>query len=248
LEAAAAHRFPNQATVEVDAYDTVETNPIVAGLYPLSVVPAAQRPTTASLIPYIELLDHACGRSTPYTDADFGVLAPFNAAQAYYHGVNISTKIPFLRRFELDAGYTIQSAYYEGITDQDLVLNTYYVNGVQFYEIPLHTANIGVGFTNPPGGVSARIDGYYVGSNNGFNRPAYWYANGNFSKTVGHFTINVGIQNIFNSAAGQWGFIGLGTPAPQNQFGGSNLTAFQQGAEEFFLPYRQMWTTLTYHI
>ena len=40
LEFSAAHRFPNQATLEVDAYDTIETNPILSGTFPLSVVPA----------------------------------------------------------------------------------------------------------------------------------------------------------------------------------------------------------------
>ena len=62
------------------------------------------------------------------------------------------------------------------------------------------------------------------------------------------FTLNLGVSNLFNSAAGQYGLIGLGTPQAQNQFGQGNSTAFQQGAEEFFLPYRQIWVTGTFHI
>jgi len=151
-------------------------------------------------------------------------------------------------KFELDAGYTIQAAYYMGISNEDLQLNTYYVNGAQFYEIPLHAANAGLGYTNRPGALVARIDSYYVGSNNGFNRPAYWYANANVAKTVGPLTLNLGINNLFNSAAGGYGLIGSGSPAPQNQYGGANASAFAQGAEEFYLPYRQTWLTATFRL
>jgi hypothetical protein len=245
VEAAVAHRFDNQATVEVDAYDTTETNPILGATFPLSVVPASQIPSQSYFQGYINALQTACGRT--YTLSSFGVSAPFNAGHATYRGFNVETGIPITRQFELDAGYTIQSAYYDGMNREVLINNSSLINGSQIYGVPLHQANVGIGFNNRISQWTARIDEYYVGAPNGFNRPAYWFANASASKTVGPITFNLGINNLFNNDASEFGLIGLGTPVPQNQFSSGNSTAFEQGAEEYALPYRQIWLTTTFH-
>jgi hypothetical protein len=250
IEVAAAHRFKNQATVELDVYDTVEQNPILTAVDPLSVVPASQLGAlpggeAAYFNAYITALQGPCGRT--FSLADFGVTAPFNAGQADYKGANLDIKVPVTRQIDLNAGYTVQSAYYTGLSNNVLVNNTGLINNQQFTGIPLDTARIGLGYSNRVGEFSARIDSYYVGINNGLNRPAYWYANANLTKTVGPITFNLGISNLFNSAASQFGMIGLGVQQPQNQFG-SNASALAEGSEEFGLPYRQLLFTTSFHI
>jgi hypothetical protein len=118
------------------------------------------------------------------------------------------------------------------------------VNDQQFYGIPTHTATVGLGYDNRAGGLRARIDSYYVGNNNGYYRPAFWYANANVSKTVGLVTFNLGANNLFDSAANAYGIMNVGTPLPQNQY----VTSVPQLSQEFSLPYRQVWMTTTIHI
>ena len=245
IEFAAAHRFPNQATLELDAYDEIETNPILGGTFPLSIVPAAQQPGAAITAPYIQALDLTCGKPNGYSVANLGVSSSFNAGQGVYRGINLNAKLPITRALEIDGGYTVQSAYYTGLNDEILSNNIYYINGGQFSGVPLHQANAGIGYNNRAGEFTARIDSYYVGAPNPFSRPAYWYANGNVSKTVGPITFNLGVANIFNNAASPWGLVGLGTYTPENQFGDGATTGLEQGSEEFGLPARQIWMTTT---
>jgi hypothetical protein len=246
-EVALAHRFPDQATVEVDGYDTIETNPIITDVVPLSVMNSGQFHQFVTSHPtYFENalkeLNGPGGCGTGFTESDLGIFTPLNAGQATYRGLNVYAKVPINRHFEIDGNYTVQIAYYSGLSQSVLVTNGGYVNGQQFYGIPPQTGSIGVGYDNRAGGLIARVDSYYVGNNNGFFRPAFWYANGNISKTVGGVTVNLGVSNIFNSAAANYGIMNIGTPYPQNQYVTSQPTLSQQ----FSLPYRQIWETTTF--
>ena len=71
------------------------------------------------------------------------------------------------------------------------------------------------------------------------------YANANISRTVGSFTANFGVYNLFNSIAQEYGYVGAGTFIPENGFG-KDTNSFQQGTEQFGLPYKQFWLTFTY--
>ena len=71
--------------------------------------------------------------------------------------------------------------------------------------------------------------------------------NGSVSQRFGRTTVLVGINNLFNSAAQRYGYIGLGVFKPENQFG-TDTNAFQQNSEEFGLPPRQVWMTVSYHV
>jgi Carboxypeptidase regulatory-like domain/TonB-dependent Receptor Plug Domain len=246
-EVALAHRFPDQATVEVDGYDTIETNPIITDVVPISVMTSGQFHQFVAAHPtYFENalkeLNGPGGCGSGFSQADLGIFTPFNAGQASYRGMNVYAKVPLSRHFEIDGNYTVQIAYYSGLSQSVLVTNGGYVNGQQFYGIPPQTGSIGVGYDNRSGGLIARVDSYYVGNNNGFFRPAFWYANGNISKTVGGVTLNLGVSNIFNSAAGNYGIMNVGTPYPQNQY----VTSAPSLSQEFTLPYRQMWATTTF--
>lgn len=242
VEFAAAHRFQNNATLEVDGYDTQEANPIIGAIAPLSVVPLADQPSAA----YLNSFNAACGR--PAGDTAFGVGTTINAAHATYRGLNLQGKLPLNRQFTVEAGWVVQSAYYTGLTYETMANDSNLLNNTQFNGIPLQTASFGVGYNNRRGQFGVNLDGWWTATNNGYDRPAYWYANANIYKTVGPITFNIGINNVFNTDAGLYGLIGFGVPSPQNFAGVGNTTALEQGAEEFALPPRQIWLTTTFHI
>jgi outer membrane receptor protein involved in Fe transport len=238
-EIALGHRFARQTIVQANFYDSNLTNPIVGGVFPLSTVPAGQLPDLTGFLARLHTKCPNLGVS------HFGVSDMFNAGSGRFKGFDISTRAGFARNFEIDGDYAVQSAVYNGMDDNILVNNVYLINGAQVWGIPLHRYNIGVGYENPTG-FTTRMDGFYIGTPNGFNRAAYWYANFSIGQTYpAGVTINFGVNNIFNSAASQYGYIGFGQTRPQNSFGDPNPTALGEGIEEFGLPYRQVWLTVT---
>lgn len=241
-ELAVGHRFNPHTTIQANFYDSNLTNPIVSGVFPLSTVPAGQLP---DLTGFLSRLHTKCPNSGA---SHFGVSDMFNAGSGRFKGFDISTRAGFARNFELDGDYAVQSAVYNGMDDNILANNVYLINGAQVWGIPLHRYNIGVGYANPSG-FTTRIDGFYIGTPNGYNRSSYWYANFNIGQSYpAGVTINFGVNNIFNSAAQQYGYIGSGETRPQNAFGDPNPTALGEGIEQFGLPYRQVWLTVTQKI
>jgi hypothetical protein len=247
LEVALAHRFQNQATFEVDAYDTTELNPIISGVFPLSVVPASELPSAAYFDGYAGVLNSTCG-VTKYNVNSFGVSIPFNSGKAVYRGINLQTTIPIVRGLEIDGNYAIQSAQYQNLQDQILFTNGGLINGAQLFGIPFNSANVGIGYSSRPGAWTARFDEHFVSQNNGFARPSYSYSTANASKTIGPLTFNFGIYNVFNQDSGQFGLIGLGTQSYYNQFNPpSYADPYANNNEEYSLPLRQYWLTMTVH-
>jgi len=243
VEIAYGHRFSQQLTFQANAYRSREQNPLVSGVFPLSVVPAGQMLSATDLQPYLNKLNGPCGGG--YTAGNLGVSTTFNAGSATYSGIGLNATVGLARNVKAEANYAIQSAAYYGIPDSILKNNVTLINGGQFPNIPLHQATLGLGYANPTG-VAARIDGFYVGANNFFNRGAYAYANLNASRTVGPLTLNLGVRNLFDSIAQQYGYVGLGTFVPENSFG-KNRNSFDQGSEQFGLPYRQFRLSLTWN-
>ena len=172
----------------------------------------------------------------------------FNAGQATYRGINFSGKLPIVRNLVFNASYTAQSAFFSGITDDILSNNTNLINDQQVLGIPGNQASFGLGYNNPQGQFSGRIDSFYVGNNNSFHRPAYWYANGYLAKNVGPIGLNLGVANIFNSIASPYGLVGAGVYQPENQFGDGFTTGLQQGSEAFGLPARQYFFSVTVRV
>lgn len=248
LELSAAHRFANQATFEADLYDTVETNPILSGTFPLSVIPPNELPSAADVNAFVSKLQGVCGGITgqTYSAANLGVSTSFNAGQATYRGVTLQGSLPLVRGLAINGGYTVQSAFYSGIGNDILANNQYLLNNHQLLAVPMHQATLGLGYTNQQGALSARIDAYYVGANNPLYRPSYWYANANISKSVGPVTFNLGASNVFNSIASAYGLVGYGTYKPENQFGDGLTTGLSQGSEQFGLAGRQLFFTTTF--
>jgi outer membrane receptor protein involved in Fe transport len=244
VELALAHRFTNQATAEIDAYNTTETNPIITDVAPLSTLSSSLFNTFQTAHPtYItnalSELNGAGGCGSGYTQSDLGVVTPLNAGGAIYRGVHVGAKVPITHQLDVEAGYTVQTSYYIGLPVAVLVNNGGYVNGQQFYGIPSDTANLAFGYSSR--GWTARIDGYYVGNNNAFYRPPYSYANANVSKVLGLVTLNLGVSNLFNSIVQNYGILNVGTAEPQNQY----VTTAPVLSQEFGLPARQLWLTST---
>ena len=239
-EVAYGHRFSQRSVFQADVYTSSELNPLVQGTFPLSTIPQNQIPS--DLAQFVAKLQAHCGSGFDATH--LGVSDLFNAGSAKYQGYEFDLSVPAGPYLTFDGGYAVQSAAYYGMSDNILVNNTTLINGGQILSVPLQRGNLGVGYSDS-NGWSGRLDGYYVGAPNSFNRPGYTYFNFNVAKTIVRgTTLNLGILNLFNSNAQQYGLIGLGLFKPENQFG-TDTSALQQGSEQYGLPLRQIWFTVT---
>jgi hypothetical protein len=144
-------------------------------------------------------------------------------------GIELSGRQRVARIAYFDYGYYIESSTKTGIAAPILVSNPTVVNGAQLAGIPLHQATISLDVAPSPW--EFRIDNYYVGYNNPYNRPAYWHSNAFLSRAIGKNTlVTIGGTNIFNSGVQDFGYIGFGTapitnaesalsPMPSEEFG-----------------------------
>jgi hypothetical protein len=173
------------------------------------------------------------------------VSTTYNAAAARYQGIDFSLTSNPLPHLAFSGAYGVQSAVHLGVPDSILQSNTTIINGSQIASVPLHKANAGFDYSNR--GFEATIEGNYISVNNPFNRPAFWFANAGVSKTVSDLTFMLSANNVFDSASQTYGYFGLGLFVPENAFG-TDTNAFQQGTEEFGLPPRQYFFSVTYRI
>ena len=239
VELALGHRFKGGVLAQVDVYSAYENNALFGGTLPISAFPQVQIP--ASLITaYLDRIKQACG--TNPTTANLAYSVTYNAAAARYQGLQWELTFNPIRNLQLDAQYDTQSAVYLGLPDTILSQNVTTINGSQVPGTPLHKATATLSYANR--GFNAEMVGNYIGSNNNYNRPGFWFANASISKTIDKTTVSLSANNVFNSAAQIWGYFGQGTFVPENKFG-SDTSAYQQGTEEFGLPPRQLFFQLT---
>lgn len=242
MEAAYGHKFGNNASLQVDVYSAQEQNALFAGIIPLAQL--GVMPDPAYLAQLYARLQSECHIANP-TINNLTASTTYNAAGGRFRGIEVSGAVDIVHDLRLSADYDIQSAIYTGVPDYILTNNAYIINGAQIAGVPLRKANIALDYGNP-GGFAARIDGHFIDTNNSYNRPAFWFANASISNNFGPVTLNLGANNLFNSAASPWGFIGYGTYTPVNSFNTANFpNALAEGSEEFGLPYRQIWFTIT---
>jgi outer membrane receptor protein involved in Fe transport len=240
VEVGYGHKFSSAVQVQADAYSATEFSPLVNGVFPLSVLPG-QTLTPAELAGYLGKLQGQCPSDTVN---NLGVLTTFNAGSARYQGFALSSSVGVVRHLKLEGTYDVQKASYYGIPASILQTNPSLINGAQFPTTPMHQASASLVYTNPLG-FDARFDGYYVGPGNALNGPRYMYANASISRKVGPLTANLGVNNIFNSYAANYGYVGSGLFVPENVYG-TGMNSLNTGSELFGLPYRQILMTFAY--
>lgn len=244
FEGSYGHKFGAGAQVQVDLYRTNEQNALFGGIIPFSQLGVTADP--AYLAQVFGKMQSICGIANP-TINNLTASTTYNAAQARYQGVELSGSMYVAPGLQIEGDYDVQSAAYLGVPDDILASNYAIINGGQIAGVPLHKADVSLIFQNPRG-FGARLDEHYIGDNNSYNRPAFWFANASVSKDVGPLTLNFGANNLFNNAAQQWGYIGLGTYSPVNNVAGNPQAypnALAEAQEEFGLPFRQLWFSLT---
>ncbi|HXM07625.1 MAG TPA: TonB-dependent receptor, partial [Candidatus Acidoferrum sp.] len=215
LELAVGHRFNPTTTIQADVYQSLESQALLNGNVSIVGFPGITVPED-----YItKALDRlsSCPGLHP-TEENLAFSTTYNAASARYRGIVLSTNVGLMRNVSLNASFDIQSAAYLGIPTDILISNTSLLDGGQIYGIPLRQGAAGLAYQNPSG-FAARIDSTYIGGNNSWNRNPFWFANAGVSYSVRDTSIGLGIYNLFNSVAQQYGLIGSGVFVPQNYFG-----------------------------
>lgn len=243
LELAYGHRFTADTAVQIAAYASNETDQVYSVSIPATQLPPGVTIPNYLLTQYFARITAACGIPNP-TLANLSIDTVMNASQARYRGVEVSGRKRFNDRFFTDYAYDIQSAVRVGVPDTILMANPFIINGAQIYQTPVHKWDLGVDYSTP-NGLETRLDGYYIGINNALNRPAYFFADASVSKTLtSRTTLNLGIHNIFNNAADQYGRFGWGVFTPTNQFN-PLPNALAEASERFGLVPTQIELTVT---
>ena len=223
------HRFAGDNVVNVDGYFSFEKNRIFRGVVPASSVPGVIIPASL-LSQYFSRIAGFCG--TPLSSLSYANLAytaPFNAANTRYQGVEISGRYRLNPRLFLDYTYDTQSAVDLGLPDSLLKSNPTLIPGKQIQGVQLHKASAGLDYQSLQG-FEARVDSYYVGEYNSYNRLPFFYANATLSQRAGRgTTLNVGVLNLFNSNVSTFNSTGDTPFIAENRFG-TDQNATQQNA------------------
>jgi outer membrane receptor protein involved in Fe transport len=248
LELAYGHRFNSTTNIQADVYQSWENQALLNGNVSIVGFPGITVPRN--------YIDKALARLSSCPGLNPGVnnlafTTTFNAAAARYRGIVLSTNVGLMRYVSFNASFSVQSASYIGIPQDILIANTDLLDGGQIYGIPLRQGTAGIAYQDNRG-LAARLDATYIGTPNNWNRNPFWFANASVSKTTGPVTVGLGVANLFNSAAQQYGYIGYGVYRPQNFYGlaaqGGASSGLQQSSEEYGLPFRQYWLTVKFGI
>lgn len=241
LELAIGHRFKADSIIQLDFYETFERNKIFSGIAPVTSItldPASQQIYNFYEPKYIAqfcliLQQNPC----TVTPADIGVLTNFNAASARFQGLELTGRQRLNPNLYADYTYDIQSGAYLGVPDAILMKQPTIINGAQINGLPLRSGSVGLDLSSQRG-FEMRVDNIYVGDNNPYGRPAFWYSNGYISQQLGKITkLNIGVQNIFNQASSSVQAYGIAPYVATNAFNASlaNSYAYQSGNATFGL-------------
>ncbi|HVR45545.1 MAG TPA: TonB-dependent receptor [Candidatus Binatia bacterium] len=245
LELAYGHRFNATTNIQADVYQSLESQALLNGNVSIVGFPGITVPQN-----YIDKALQrlsSCPGLNP-TERNLAFTTTYNASSARYRGIVLSSNIGITRNIGINASFDVQSASYIGIPQDILLANTELIDGGQIARIPLRQGTAGIYYQDNREGIGARLDATYIGANNSWNRNPFWFANASISKSSGPVTVNLGVYNLFNSVAQQFGYIGYGVYVPQNFYGlaaqGGAVSGLQQSSEEYGLPFRQYWLTV----
>ncbi len=256
VELSYGHRFASDTTAQVVLYDVNETGKIFSGNLPAaglaSTLVGAGGPTYLNALAGV--LSAACPGTgiTPANVLNYAsVNTTFNTATARAKGIEISGRIRALPSLYFDYSYDVQSSVVDNVPNSILAITPTLINGAQSQSYPLHKASLGVDYTTTHG-FEARLDSNYVGTNNALNRQPYVFLNAMLSQAVGKDTlVNLGVYNVTNSNADNYGRLGLGTYTPVNHFFTSVFpNSLSEGAiaERFGLPPTSFAVSLTQRV
>jgi len=244
IELSYSHRFASDTTAQVVLYDVNETGKIFSANRP--AVGLGSTLMSAGGPGYLNALAGVLSAACPgagITAANVlnysSVNTTFNSATSKAKGIEISGRIRARQSLYFEYSYDIQSSVINNIPNSALALSPTLINGAQSHSYPLHKASLGVDYTNTHG-FDARIDSNYVGSNNALNRQPYVFLNAMLNQAIGKDTsVNLGVYNVTNSNADNYGRLGLGVYVPVNHFFASvfpNSLSEGAAAERFGLP------------
>lgn len=244
LEVSYGHRFNATTNIQADLYQSLENQALLQGNVSIVGFPGITVPEDY-IRKALQRLD-SCPGLHP-TEQNLAFATTYNAAAARYRGIVLSASAGITRNVSFNATFDIQSAAYLGIPQDILIGTTNLLDGGQIYQIPLRQGTAGLAYSDNDGW-GARFDGTYIGANNTWNRNPFWFANASVTKTNGPVSLTLGVYNLFNSVAQQYGYIGYGVYVPQNYYGlaaqGGATSALQQGTEQYGLPFRSYWMSV----
>jgi hypothetical protein len=237
------HNFRGDEFLQLNLYNENVFGKLFTANFPLSGLPGAIPPNL--LAQYVLRVQELCPNlsSLPPSQvlAYLALSQPFNASDGRFRGIELTGRFRFNPYLYVDLSYDVQSAVLLGIPDSVLVANPTLVPGSQIsvssttFGVPLHKASVGVALTNRRG-FEARLDSYYIGFPNGYNRQPYTFSNFTASQALDRtLTLTFGAFNVFNSASDIYGRQYEGPFNAENQFG-TDKNAIQQGSERFALP------------
>jgi len=223
------HRFKGDNVINADAYFSFEKNRIFRGQIPVTSVPFIIPPDL--LTQYLRRVATTCPNA-PGTVAELGYAARYNAASTRFQGLELSGRYRLNRNAYLDYTYDVQSAANLGLPDFVLSKNVTFINGSQIQGVALHKASVGLDIQNSHG-FEARVDSYYQGQYNAYNRLPFFYANASIKQQVTKNTsFNIGVLNLFDSISSTFNTTGIGPYIAENRFGGDAGNHFAQGSTQ----------------
>jgi hypothetical protein len=223
VEAAYGHRFWSDTSFNVVGYVSSEKNQMYQTVAPLSSLSPAivnSGLVQGLLGQFTNQLTNTCGMpiSTATAETLLGVSTTINISSALYRGLEFQGRIRADRNVYLDYSYQAATAQQYGIPDYVLNGNAFAINGAQIYEIPRNKGSLALDYQDLHG-LEAQLDGFYVGNNNTYNRPAYTYFNAFVSKKLGpNISLVVSGTNVFNQNVQDYGYFGEQVYAPTNSF------------------------------
>ncbi|MDQ6779953.1 MAG: TonB-dependent receptor [Candidatus Eremiobacteraeota bacterium] len=242
LEMSYGHQSESGSSVQLTAYRTnlysqlFSTNVNVGSLAP-GYVPAD------IFNSYDQRVFQVCGHHITPSDLNVGITE--NLGRSQYKGIELVGSQRLTRALTLEYNYGLQSARPLSLdlallkSSANLILNS------QLQWIPLHKASLGLDYQRM--GWDANIEGFEVDANNPLLLPRYYYANGSISKVVRDTKFSLSVNNMFNSWADNFGYFGHGF-LPVNQYNMQSPNILLDGYEQFHLPYRRYFFTISTHV
>lgn len=249
LEMSVGHRFAGDTALQLNLYDTNETDTIYAAQLPasqfLNYITGAGPSYFPAVIARIQsICPNFAPPNAPPTIDNFFMDTSLNIAKARARGIELSGRLRVTPKLFFEGFFAVQSSVVFDVPDVTLQANPYIINGSQLAKIPLHKYGLSANMTNTHG-FEGHLSYTHFDSNNDLNRAAYGVADASFTQRLTQRTaLNLGFSNLFDAAVDNYGRIGLGVFIAQNRFG-TGTSGLDEGTERFGLAPRSFTLSLT---